>query len=236
MKLTTHSERKGRPEDLGRPAWDWLAYPGMSIEESELRVYENLFEAGLDARNVRLIKEGKKDRVMTMEEYYSGEKSCPEETLYMIGKAGDTVGADVLKKACIALKGWEIKRFSSNIGILDIALYTSPVNAPMIRERKVWYAKDEDGHYIVSQSRALEALGISRPYPDKPQSRYNNPKMVYSKMIRDRLIEICHDLGIVIEQEEKPAENEDRIQELEAENRALRDHIADLENKLIHRS
>ena len=51
------------------------------------------------------------------------------------------------------------------------------------------------------QEKALEALGIPLPEPDKKPSRVNNRKITFDKLCRERLLTICQEYGLVVETE-----------------------------------
>ncbi len=69
---------------------------------------------------------------------------------------------------------------------------------PHIHERKVWTAHDGD-MLIINQEKALAEMGIERPDTSKKVGRKNNAKMTYTKICREKLIEIARAHGIEIE-------------------------------------
>lgn len=43
-------------------------------------------------------------------------------------------------------------------------------------------------------------MGVELPNPDKPRSRFNNRKQVFSRMCREHLLQICREHGLEIEE------------------------------------
>lgn len=61
--------------------------------------------------------------------------------------------------------------------------------------------EDKDGNLLPSQAQALKKLGIERPDPSKKKTRYNNPKMAFTEITRNKLMDICEEHGLSIERE-----------------------------------
>ena len=180
----------------------WCIHDGMTFEDAESAYYEEHFRKSLDDRNERYTAQRHPERVKTMDEYRTAEKTCPEETILQIGRKDETVEPETLWKVCVEYINWEQKRFP-NVKLLDVALHVDEEGAPHIHERKVWIAKDNNGDEVVSQSKALEQMGIERPAPSKPKSKYNNPKMTFTRECREKLFEIAREHGLDLETEPK---------------------------------
>lgn len=270
MRVTTHNGRSGKngvyctkhndrnfnienaphinPEKISENFY-WHCYqencPDMTFDEAEKKFYEENFKQALDAQNDRYKKSGHKERMKTIEDYRKSKLTCPEETILQIGKMGDTVDKDLLIKICDDYLEWEYKTFP-NVQILNMAVHTEEQGAPHIHVRKVWVANSKDG-LIVGQNKALEEMGIKLPNPNKKRDRYNNPKVTYTKMCREHMIETCKKYGLDIQEtpettskktleliEYKRQQEELKLQELqeqlEQENKQLKD-IIDLKIK-----
>ncbi len=170
-----------------------------SFEEHEQKFYEYYFSSALEQRNDRARQSRHMERVQTMEQYRKNKRACPEETILQIGCAGNTVDASVLKAVCEEYMQWHMKTYP-NVKLLDAALHVDEPNAaPHLHLRRVWTVADSEGNLSVSQSKALEQLGIERPNPQKKRDRYNNPKVVFTQQCRDKFIEICEKYGIAVE-------------------------------------
>lgn len=171
---------------------------GISFEESEKKFYEEHFRKFLDFQNAKYEAHRNKRDQKTMDEYRRSPRTCPEETIYQIGKKDDTISPQLLSNIVAKQIAWEAKNFP-NVKILNYALHTDEQGAPHVHVRKVWIAHDSNGNLRVNQNGALSEMGIERPDPDKKQNRYNNPKMTYTRDCRQHLLEVCRTYGLEIE-------------------------------------
>ena len=166
----------------------------LSFEEVEKRFYEEVFTDGLNAINDRYLKSRHKEDCKTIDQYRTAKRTCPEESLYYFGDKDNHITPDQFKELYGAYTDWHDEIFGNHIVILNAALHLDEAT-PHIHERKVWIAEDKDGNYIVNQNQALKALGIERPKPEEKETRYNNAKITYSKMCREKLQELCLERG-----------------------------------------
>ena len=187
----------------------------------EQAVYEEYFSDYLNSRNEKAIKGRHKDRVQTMEQFRVNPKACPEETLFYIGNRDNLVDPDVLAAVYESYVQWHNETFP-NVMLLNAYLHLDEAS-PHIHERKVWTAHDGD-MLIINQEKALAEMGIERPNPDKKVSRYNNAKMTYTAMCREKLIELARAHGLEIE--DKPKDPSKSGKDL------LKIQVKDLERKL----
>lgn len=218
-----------------------------SFEENEVNFYEKFFKASLDAKNERYMAQRHEDRCQTMDDYRMNEKSCPEETIMQIGKAGDEIDSDKLWKVMIEQIKWEQKHFP-NCVYLDAALHRDEEGQDHIHLRKVWVAHDKDGNLLVGQKKALNEMGVEAPDPEKKISKFNNQKMTYSRECREHLIEMVREfypeIEPLLELEPKEAskvgmelleyqrsQEMEKMQELQAQLESARLQIAQLSSQ-----
>lgn len=178
----------------------------LTFDEAEKRFYTETIGRALQEQNEKYIRSGHRERCKTIDEYRTAPQTCPEETLYYLGKKSDPDKATAreLMQVYNEYHEWH-KRTFPLIARLDVALHRDePNSADHIHERKVYLAH-KNGKLIVSQTQCFAELGIQRPDPSKPQNRYNNPKMTYSKMCRDAMIAIAQAHGIEVETEPQEA-------------------------------
>lgn len=182
--------------------WTWTRYRNApTFDDMERAYYRKHFGDALDARNARYEAQRHAERVQTIDQYRSNPRNCPEETITQIGKHGETVDPALLRSICIEQINWEMKTFP-NVKYLDLAMHVDePDSAPHLHGRKVWVGHDKDGNEVISQNKALKEMGIDRPDPAKPQSRYNNPKQTYTQQCREHFQQLCRDRGLAIETE-----------------------------------
>lgn len=184
------------PERTGENIyWNWTGESNISFEDAEKLFYEQHCRTHLDAKNARYVAQRHPERVRTMDEYRRNPRTCPEETILMIGNKNEYIPAKTLQAICEGLRNWEEKQIPG-LRVLNMALHVDEQGAPHIHMRKAWIYRDENGTESISQGKALEKAGIPLPHPDKPQGRNNNRKQVFSQQERQALYEICRGYGL----------------------------------------
>ena len=180
--------------------WTWLENDGVlcSFEDAEREFYARYISDHLRAVNSRYEAQRHAERVHSLDEYRRAPQSCPEETIVCIGNRNNHPDPGELLAAYLELQHWQQRQFPQ-LHVLDYALHLDEQGAPHIHERHVWTYTDTDGHLAVGQARALEQMGIERPHPEQPRSRYNNAKVTYTAMVRKQFVEICRQRGLEIE-------------------------------------
>lgn len=178
--------------------WNWTGKE-ITFEDAEIAFYEKHISAHLEAQNARYGAQRHAERAKTMDEYRRSPQTCPEEVILMIGKAGDTIPADMMARIIQEQINWEQQQFPG-VKVLDVALHMDEQGAPHIHERRAWVYTDKDGNLAISQNKALEQMGIELPNPDRPRGRFNNRKQTFSKRCREHLLQICREHGLEIEE------------------------------------
>lgn len=178
--------------------WNWTGKE-MTFEDAERTFYEKHIRQHLDAQNARYRAQRHAERVKSMDEYRRSPQTCPEEVILQIGKLGDTIPADMMARIIQEQINWEQQQFPG-VKVLDVALHMDERGAPHMHERRAWIYTDKDGNLAISQNRSLEQMGVELPNPDKPRSRFNNRKQVFSRMCREHLLQICREHGLEIEE------------------------------------
>ena len=178
--------------------WNWTGKE-ITFEDAERAFYEKYIRQHLGAQNARYRAQRHAERAKTMDEYRRSPQTCPEEVILMIGKAGDTIPADMMARIIQEQINWEQKQFPG-VKVLDVALHMDEQGAPHIHERRAWVYTDKDGNLAISQNKALEQMGIELPNPDRPRGRFNNRKQTFSKRCREHLLQICREHGLEIEE------------------------------------
>ena len=179
--------------------WNWTGNPETTFEAAEQAFYEKHIQKHLDAQTARYKTQRHAERAKTMDEYRKSPQTCPEEVILQIGKLGDTIPADMMARIIQEQINWEQQQFPG-VKVLDVALHMDEQGAPHIHERRAWIYTDKDGNLAISQNRSLEQMGVELPNPDKPRSRFNNRKQVFSRMCREHLLQICREHGLEIEE------------------------------------
>lgn len=211
--------------------WQWLENSGLlcSFEDAEREFYARYISDHLQAVNRRYEAQRHAERVKTIDEYRRAPQSCPEETIVCIGNREHHPDPSELLAAYLELQHWQQQAYPQ-LQVLDYAMHLDEEGAPHIHERHVWTYTDADGHLAIGQARALEQMGIQRPHPEHPRSRYNNAKQSYTQAVREKFVEICRRRGLEIETqprersqsgltliEYQARQEEQRLQELQRE-------------------
>lgn len=198
----------------GNIYWNWTGESDISFEDAEKLFYKQHCRTHLDAKNARYVAQRHPERVRTMDEYRSNPRTCPEETILMIGNKDEYIPPQTLRAICERLKDWEEKSIPG-LTVLNLALHVDEQGAPHIHMRRAWIYRDENGTESISQGKTLEKAGIPLPHPDKPQGRNNNRKQTFSKQERQALYEICRGYGLENLLEMQPREKSKSGRELE---------------------
>ena len=174
--------------------------PDVSFHDIEKMYYEDHYYNFIQAQNARNEKNRHPERNRTTEDLLKNKMTCPEETIFQIGKEGEHIsGTQLFKVADTFMKKFE-GMFGDHVHILDFALHMDETT-PHIHERHVFDCENKYGELCPQQEKALEALGIPLPNPDKPRGRNNNRKMTFDLICRNLLLDICREQGLEIEEE-----------------------------------
>lgn len=253
MRVTQHNGRTGkdgayspkhndRDFDVGKAEhinadksaaneyWTWCG-DGFSFEEAEAKFYAEHFAAALNRQNEKYKSARQYGRVKTMDDYRTAARTCPEEQITQIGRAGNNYGAAVLRKIAVEQLIWEQQHYPQAV-ILDVALHVDEA-APHIHARRVWIAHDKDGNEIVSQTKALAEMGIKVEHA----TRYDNAKKIYTEACRAHLEGLCRSYGITLEDGRLEASRGhlDTLQyKIQQENKKLREEKEELQTAKKH--
>ena len=245
--------------------WDWQnglrdhkanqsgQYP--TFNQVERDFYEQRYGDYLAGQTARNIKAGHAGRNRTVDDLLADVRICPEETIYQIGKEGDCPRPQVLMEIMQEFMDTFQERFGKHVHILDWALHMDETS-PHIHARQVFDIENRYGEIEPKQEKALEALGIPLPFPEKKPGKMNNRKITFDGICRELLLNICEEHGLDVErdaiyggkvsrekndyiieaQQKKIAELERRNAELTADNevqsRIIAQKAAELDEKL----
>ena len=173
-------------------------YPTFTQHEHD--EYERRYGHYVAEQNRRNIKAGHAKRNRTVDDLLADARICPEETIYQIGKEGDCPPPEVLTAIVTEFFATMEERFGEHVHVLDWALHLDETS-PHIHARQVFDIVNRYGECEPKQEKALEALGIPLPEPDKKPSRVNNRKITFDKICRELLLAICQEHGLTVETE-----------------------------------
>lgn len=173
--------------------------PEASFHDIEKMYYENHYSDFIKGQNARNKKKHHPERNRTTEELLKNKMTCPEETIFQIGKERDHIsGEQLFHIADSFMKRFE-GMFGDHVHIWDFALHMDETT-PHIHERHVFDCENKYGELCPQPEKALEALGIPLPDPDKPRGRNNNRKMTFDLICRNLLFDVCRQYGLDIEE------------------------------------
>lgn len=173
-----------------------------NFEEMEKEYYNKRFGYSLKEQNKRHKKNGHSERCKTMSEFRKGRTTKPEEELIQIGDKDNTVSAEVLLEVFKDYIDWHNKEFPE-VKFLNVSLHVDEDCAPHIHTRRLWEIEKNDGTVEICEKEVLRRHNIELFDPNQEEKQYNNRKMTYTKMTRDKLLEICLQHGLDVETEVK---------------------------------
>lgn len=173
-------------------------HPEITFEEHEKRVYAALFSEALSRQAERYIKDGHAERIRSTEDYRTAPRTCPGETILQLGTrelhADPQAFIKAINRWCQQMQA----TYGTHWRLLDGAIHFDE-STPHCHIRYIYTVAGKDGLQI-SQSKALKELGIQRPNPEKPESKYNNAKMTFTQQSRQIWIAAAREYGIEIEE------------------------------------
>ena len=190
--------------------WDWQnglrdheanqsgQYP--TFNQVEMEFYEQRYGDYLAGQTARNIKAGHAGRNRTVDDLLANVRICPEETIYQIGKEGDCPRPQALMEIMQEFMDTFQARFGKHVHILDWALHLDETS-PHIHARQVFDIENRYGEIEPKQEKALEALGIPLPFPEKKYGKMNNRKIAFDGICRELLLNICEEHGLDVERE-----------------------------------
>ena len=174
--------------------------PDFSFEQIEHAYYLEHYGDYVDAQNARNEQRRHSERNRTIDDLLKNNKTCPEETIFQIGTIEESVSPETLLTVVNDFYTEFEKRFGTHVHVLDWALHLDE-GTPHIHERHVFDCENKYGELCPQQEKALEALGIPLPNPDKLKGRNNNRKQTFDVICRELLFEIAQKHGLHLDHE-----------------------------------
>ena len=181
----------------------------VDFEAHEKEFYET-FRPALEEQNKRYKEKGRHDRVLTLRQYR--EAHPPVETILQVGNKDQEISPDVTQKAISRWIDQMRILYGSRYKIVDVAIHydepgtgggicsdgnRSKNTAGHAHIRAVYCAEGKDG-WVVSESKALAQLGITYD-ESRPRSRYNNPKITFTREMRELFNQLVEEQNIAVE-------------------------------------
>ena len=202
-----------------------------TFEEIERAFYEQHFSDKLEEQNQKHKEARNYSRIKTMLKYYHDKRTRPEDKILQIGNAKEHATKEELWDCALEYRDRFEELYGDHCVILDMALHMDEAT-PHVHIRRVWIAEDENGWEYVSESKALEQLGVPRPQPDKPESKYNNAKIMLTQNEVELFRQICIDRGLDIDKPTKSDIKKEHLPVLEYKKEVTIKQIEELEAQL----
>ncbi len=171
-----------------------------TLEEVELGFYDQHFSQIIEEQNARNVRFRHKDRNRTLESYYRGKRTRPEDIILQVGNINEHASAEELWDCATDYAARFDDIWGDHCKILTMALHADEAT-PHVHIRRVWIAEDENGVEYVSQNKALEQMGYTLPHPARPEGKFNNRKIAFTSNDRALFLEVCKERGLDIEAE-----------------------------------
>jgi len=177
------------------------------LTSDEMKFYERYLQQ-LNEQNEKHLQQRQYKRVKSLEDFYNSKRYRPTEEILQYGHAGgdvpDKETYEKMTREYARLKNEWSKQHGNHLHVLDYANHYDEAT-PHTHLREVWDYKDDEGVLRVSQEEAMRRAGLELPDPSKPEGRYNNRSMTYTKMCRKMWQDVCEQFGYEVER--VPLEN-----------------------------
>lgn len=177
----------------------------VDIASAERAFYAERYGAAQEAKNKRYEAHRHPERRKSTDDLYTGKQTRPEEIILQIGSKDEPVSNQVFG-TCLQEYVQELNKWNQSHGghmhLLSIALHGDETS-PHAHIRRVWDYETKDGPTL-GQDKALQAAGVELPDPSKPKGRYNNRKMTFDAMMREKWLDICERHGFRLDREPVP--------------------------------
>ncbi len=183
----------------------WRGSASEGFEADELLYYTRNFQRALMRTNENYIRQGHSERCRDMTDWLISRRTRPEESIFQYGDKDDHPDKETLMLCYSEFLKYQEDWNNAHgrpFQILNFALHDDEAT-PHIHQRRVW-KYNENGLLKIGQEKALAKAGIELPYPDKKPSRYNNRKIAFDRMMREKWLQIGLEHGLVLEKNPIP--------------------------------
>lgn len=160
-----------------------------TMEDAEKLLYNNWFRQEMDQQNERYRKKGNYGRIWTIDEWRTSARHRPVENLFQIGNTKCFPTPKTLWSAYSQFYDWRRDTFGNTFVCIGVVAYAG-CTVPHIHERIVFYWMDKNGIKYTDTDKALAKAGVGLPFPEMPESRDNNRKMMFDRICREKWLDI----------------------------------------------
>lgn len=171
-----------------------FGFTAETFDEFEQKFYECYFSDFIQRTNEKAKQQRHFERMIDVDSMRRNSRTCLEETLVYFGNQDcEKLPREMFDSMMKELVDYIHERFP-NCKVVDYAIHRDEKGAEHGEMRLAWLARDKDGVLIMNQTKALEQMGFSNN-----KKRKDNAKMEFTKMIRQKQIEIARSHGLEIE-------------------------------------
>lgn len=191
----TYGPRKGIapcprcPEDPERTEMIVTYGQQETLEDAEKLLYGKWFRQEMELQNERYRQKGNYGRIWTIDEWRTSARHRPVENLFQIGNTKYFPTPKTLWSAYSRFYDWRRDAFGGIFVCIGAAVYAG-WKVPHIHERIVFYWIDTNGVRYTDTDKALAKAGVGLPFPQMPEGRDNNRKMMFDRICREKWLDI----------------------------------------------
>lgn len=174
--------------------------------KDELEFYKSRYMDMLNLQNEKHRSARNYSRIKTIENFYNSKKYCPTDEVIQYGHFGNkNLKKEDFEKMINEFVDWKInwsKNHGNHLHILNFSINFD--KTPHGHIRQIWDYKDSDGIIKIGQEKAMKQSGLKLPNPKEPESRFNNRSITFTKICREKWIDICEKYGYEVEKDPLP--------------------------------
>lgn len=175
----------------------WTLYDTeLSFKDMELEFYTRNFSKHIEFQNEKHLQCRRKDKMVSVEEYYKAKNTRPEDVILQVGNRNEHITGEELWKCAMQYRTEFDEKYGKHCKILNMALHMDEAT-PHVHIRRVWLGEDKYGHQHASCNSALQKMGFDMS--DEKSTWKNNPKTKFTEMERGLFENICQRNGIDID-------------------------------------
>lgn len=163
-----------------------------TMEDAEKLLYNNWFRKEMELQNERYRKKGNYGRIWTIDEWRTSVRHRPVENLFQIGNIKYFFPLQDLWRAYSQFYDWRQDTFGNAFVCIGVVAYAG-CTVTHIHERIVFYWMDKNGIKYTDTDKALAKAGVGLPFPEMPESRDNNRKMMFDRICREKWLDIVEE-------------------------------------------
>lgn len=207
MENVSHIDKSRSKDNM---YWNYQHDDSRTFKEIEVDFYRKHFTAHLKRQHLENLKNYKKDRDLTVLQYYKRKNHRPEDMILQLGDMINHASAEDLWKCALEYAEQFDRKYGKYCKILTMALHVDEAT-PHVHIRRAWIGHDKWGNEHESQTQALKEYCLENQMNNHSKSKYSNPKTRFTHDERDMFVDICKGMLPDIEFETSPRENRPRI-------------------------